>query len=71
MKTFEQFINKNETMKKLFDSPPWEPLYNFLKQIFGDDYKEAANQWMFMEIQVLGSTFLSSLIYGSMLDMAV
>jgi len=50
MKKFKQFINEGkETMRELFYNPPWEPLYNFLKPIFGDSYEEAANQWMFME----------------------
>lgn len=49
MKTFKQFINESETMRELFYNPPWQPLYNFLEPIFGKSYKDAANQWMFME----------------------
>jgi hypothetical protein len=29
------------------DKPVWEPLYEFLKNIFGDKYKEAADGYMF------------------------
>jgi len=49
LKTYKQFLNEGETMRDLFYNPPWQPLYNFLKPIFGDSYMEAANQWMFME----------------------
>lgn len=35
-------------MLKLSQVPNWNPLYEFLKHIFGDKYKEAANGFMFM-----------------------
>jgi len=35
-------------MLKLSEVPDWNPLYEFLKHIFGDKYKKAANGFMFM-----------------------
>lgn len=45
---FENVVNQ----KEFFENPPWQPLYNFLEPIFDKNYKEAADQWMYMNSSI-------------------
>lgn len=45
-------------------SEMWKPLYNFLKEIFGDDYKNAADSCMYFGTMNISGTVVSQYKHG-------